>query len=126
MKNLRVGTVWCEWEAWCIVRPGPDRLVYPLSVPCLLVLGSAMKNLAISGTWSFSIPGSNLTTTVVDVDRACLWITSERLNADADTEVDIYKKGLADDSDSTEDVSASLMCPMDRYHKTMQAHFLRR
>jgi hypothetical protein len=85
-----------------------------------------MKNLAVSETWNFSIPGSNVTTAVVDVDSACLWITSERLNPDADTEVDVYKKGFADDSDLTEDVSASLMDPMDRSRETIQIHFLRR
>ncbi|KAF8504860.1 IkappaB kinase complex IKAP component [Russula emetica] len=64
-----------------------------------------MKNIAISGTWSSDIPGGNLTTTIVDVDRACLWIASERLNADADTEMNIYKKGLPGDSYEVEDVA---------------------
>ncbi|KAH9985168.1 IKI3 family-domain-containing protein [Russula vinacea] len=64
-----------------------------------------MKNIAISGTWSFSMPDGNITTAVVDVDRACLWIASERSNADADTEIDIYKKGLSGDSYEMEDVA---------------------
>lgn len=64
-----------------------------------------MKNIAISGTWFSDIPGVNITTTIVDVDRACLWIASERLNPDADTEIDIYKKGLPSDSYDVEDVS---------------------
>ena len=67
-----------------------------------------MKNIAISGTWRFSFPGSNITTAIVDVDSACLWIAKERLNADADIEVDIYKKGLPDDSYEMEDVSFPL------------------
>jgi len=67
-----------------------------------------MKNIAISGTWRFSFPGSNITTAIVDVDSACLWIAKERLNADADVEVDIYKKGLPDDSYEMEDVSFAL------------------
>ena len=66
-----------------------------------------MKNIAISGTWFSDIPGGNITTTTVDVDRASLWIASERLNADADTEMDIYKKGLPGDSHEIEDVSPS-------------------
>ncbi|KAI9454947.1 IkappaB kinase complex IKAP component [Russula earlei] len=64
-----------------------------------------MKNIAISGTWSFPLPGCNITTTIVDVDRACVWIASERVNADADTEVDIYQKGLPDDLFGIEDVA---------------------
>jgi elongator complex protein 1 len=67
-----------------------------------------MKNIAISGTWVFAIPGGNIATTIVDVDRACLWIASERLNADADTEISIYKKGLPGDSYEMEDVSPPL------------------
>lgn len=67
-----------------------------------------MKNIAISGTWRFSLPGSNITTAIVDVDRACLWIAKEQLNADADVEVDIYKKGLPDDSYEVEAVSPPL------------------
>ena len=67
-----------------------------------------MKNIAISGTWLSAIPGGNITATIVDIDRACLWIASERLNADADTELNIYKKGLPGDPHETEDVSSSL------------------
>ena len=70
-----------------------------------------MKNIAISGTWFSEIPGGNITTTIVDVDRACLWTASERLNADADTEIDIYKKGLPGDSYEVEDVSPPLKDP---------------
>ncbi|KAI0278772.1 IKI3 family-domain-containing protein [Russula aff. rugulosa BPL654] len=64
-----------------------------------------MKNIAISGTWFSDIPGGNITTTIVDVDKACLWIASERLNPDADTEIDIYKKGLPSDSYDVEDAA---------------------
>jgi elongator complex protein 1 len=67
-----------------------------------------MKNIAISGTLFFSVPGGNISTAVVDIDRACLWIASERLNADADTEIDIYKRGLPGNPYETEDVSLSL------------------
>jgi hypothetical protein len=74
-----------------------------------------MKNIAISGTWFSDIPGGNITTTIVDVDRACLWIASERSNADADTEIDIYKKGLPRDSYEVEDVSPPLNHPEPRY-----------
>ena len=73
-----------------------------------------MKNIAISGTWFSDIPGGNITATIVDIDRACLWIASERLNADADTEIDIYKKGLPGDSYEVEDVSPSLKDPGPR------------
>jgi elongator complex protein 1 len=73
-----------------------------------------MKNIAISGTWFCDIPGGNIPTTIVDADRACLWIASERLNADADTEIDIYKKGLPGDSYEVEDVSSPLKGPRPR------------
>jgi len=83
-----------------------------------------MKNIAISGTWRFAIPGTNITTAIVDVDRACLWIASERLNADADIEINIYKMGLPDDSYEMEDVSAFTQGPqvMNWSRKTMQIH----
>jgi hypothetical protein len=71
-------------------------------------IGLVMKNIAISGTWLSAIPGGNITATIVDIDRDCLWIASERLNADADTELNIYKKGLPGDPHETEDVSSSL------------------
>jgi hypothetical protein len=74
-------------------------------------IGTVMKNIAISGTWFSDIPGGDITTTIVDVDKACLWIASERLNADADTEIDIYKKGLPGDSYEVEDVSPPLKDP---------------
>jgi elongator complex protein 1 len=67
-----------------------------------------MKNIAISGTWNVSIPGGNIASAIVDIDRACLWIASERLNADADTEIDIYKKGLPGDYYEIDDVSPPL------------------
>ena len=77
-----------------------------------------MKNIAVSGTWFSDIPGGNIITTIVDVDRACLWIASERLNADADTEIDIYKKGLPGDLYEVEDVSHLLKDPRPRYDTT--------
>jgi hypothetical protein len=77
-----------------------------------------MKNIAISGTWFSDIPGGNITTTIVDVDKACLWIASERLNPDADTEIDIYKKGLPSDSYDVEDVSPSLKDPRPQHKFT--------
>jgi hypothetical protein len=67
-----------------------------------------MKNIFLSGTWRAVIQGSNITTTTVDVDRTCLWIASERWNADADIEIDIYKRGLPGDSYEMEDVSTPL------------------
>lgn len=67
-----------------------------------------MKNIAVSGTWFSDFPGGNITTAIVDVDKACLWIASERLNADADSEIDIYKKGLPDNPYEVEDVSFPL------------------
>jgi hypothetical protein len=119
LKNLRFEAVWFELEACQSGRgwPEPDRIstviCYPLGGPFLVVhfIGPVMKNIAISGTWSFSMPDGNITTAVVDVDRACLWMASERLNADADTEIDIYKKGLAGDFYEMEDVSPPLNDP---------------
>ncbi len=64
-----------------------------------------MKNVALSATWRSVIPDLNITTVAVDVDNACLWIASERLNADADTEIDVYKRGLPSESDELQDVS---------------------
>ena len=121
----------CVTVLW--TGPGPDRLSEKSSVLLSLVrlaihkvdtcylyrfstlhgapVTLVMKNIAISGTWRLAMQGSNITTAIVDIDRACLWIASERLNADADVEMDIYRKGLPDDSYETEDVSASLKVP---------------
>jgi hypothetical protein len=67
-----------------------------------------MKNITLSGTWRAVIEGGNITTIVIDVVWACLWIASERLNADADIEIDIYKRGLPDDSYEMGGVSTPL------------------
>ena len=91
---------------------------------CPLLVTLSMKNIAISGTWSFSMPDGNITTAVVDVDRACLWIASERSNADADTEIDIYKKGLSGDSYEMEDVSSSLRGPQPWIGPTGRYRFI--
>lgn len=137
MMNPRYESVLCELEAWWMrykgwtgpepARPAEGRsfCCYPFRwwsigqqvENCCLCRFSAlhgaspaliMKNIAISGTWRFSLPGNNITRAIVDVDRACLWIAKERLNADADVEVDIYKKGLPDDSYEVEAVSSPL------------------
>jgi elongator complex protein 1 len=70
-----------------------------------------MRNIALSGTWRAVIQGGNITTTVIDVERACLWIASERSNADADVEIDVYKRGLPDDSYEMDKVSVRLEKP---------------
>ncbi|KAI0264133.1 IKI3 family-domain-containing protein [Gloeopeniophorella convolvens] len=62
-----------------------------------------MRNIALSGTWRATVDGGNITTTVVDLDKGCLWIASERLNADADVEVDIYKRELPNDAYDIDD-----------------------
>ncbi|KAH9042892.1 IkappaB kinase complex IKAP component [Lactarius deliciosus] len=62
-----------------------------------------MKNLSLSAIWRSVIPDVNITTVAVDVDNACLWIASERLNADADTEIDVYKRALPSGSDESQD-----------------------
>lgn len=64
-----------------------------------------MKNISLSATWRSVIPDVNITNVAVDVDNACLWIASERLNADADTEVDVYKRGFPSESYELQDVS---------------------
>ena len=64
-----------------------------------------MKNISLSATWRSVIPDVNITNLAVDVDNACLWIAAERLNADADTEIDVYKTGLPSESYELQDVS---------------------
>ncbi len=71
---------------------------------------NVMKNLALSATWRSVLPDVNITAFAVDVDNACLWIASERLNADADTEIDVYKRGLPSESYELEDVSVLFEC----------------
>ena len=70
-----------------------------------LILSQVMKNIALSATWRSVIPNVNITTVSVDVENACLWIGSERLNADADTEIDVYKRRILSESDEVQDVS---------------------
>lgn len=114
-----------------MAEAGPDRtgsLRFVIraanQLGCPLLVTLSMKNIAISGTWSFSMPDGNITTAVVDVDRACLWIASERSNADADTEIDIYKKGLSGDSYEMEDVSPSLKDPQPCIGPTRRYRFI--
>ncbi|KAH8980756.1 IkappaB kinase complex IKAP component [Lactarius hatsudake] len=64
-----------------------------------------MKNLSLSAIWRSVIPDVNITTVAVDVDNACLWIASERLNADADTEIDVYKRAFPSGSDELQDIA---------------------
>ncbi|KAH9039879.1 IkappaB kinase complex IKAP component, partial [Lactarius pseudohatsudake] len=64
-----------------------------------------MKNISLSATWRSVIPDVSITTVAVDVDNACLWIASERLNADADTEIDVYKRALPSGSDELQDIA---------------------
>lgn len=98
--------------ACAINQPGLGLLLRFFARLVVHFIGTSMKNIAISGTWFSDIPGGNITTTIVDVDRACLWIGSERLNADADTEIDIYKKGLPGDLCEVENVSSPLKDPI--------------
>ena len=64
-----------------------------------------MKNIALSSSWRSVIPDVNITNVAVDVDNSCLWITSERLNVDADIEIDVYKRGLPRETYELQDVS---------------------
>ena len=64
-----------------------------------------MKNIALSATWRSVLSNVNVTALTVDIDNACLWIVSERLNADADTEIDVYKRGLPNEAYGPQDVS---------------------
>jgi hypothetical protein len=87
-----------------------------------------MKNIALSATWCSVIPDVNITNVAVDVDNACLWIASERLNADADTEIDVYKRGIPRESYELQEVSV-LFTPLppgissrDRSHDITDIH----
>ena len=64
-----------------------------------------MKNISLSATWRSVISDVNITTIAVDIENACLWIASERLNADADTEIDVYKRRFPTESYELQDVS---------------------
>jgi hypothetical protein len=105
-------------------KVGDLVFLYQFSALNCVSLALVMKNIAISGTWRLVVPGSNITTAIVDVDRACLWMASERLNVDADVEIDIHKKGIPDDSYEMEDVSALTqgLQVMNWSRKTMQIH----
>ncbi|KAF8260574.1 IKI3 family-domain-containing protein [Lactarius quietus] len=66
-----------------------------------------MKNIALSATWCSVIPDVNITSVALDVDNACLWIASERMNADADTEIDVYKRGLQSEPYELQDTTSA-------------------
>ena len=68
-----------------------------------------MKNIALSASWRSVIPDVNITNVAIDVDNSCLWITSERLNADADIEIDVYKRGLPRETYELQDVSVRFL-----------------
>jgi hypothetical protein len=109
-------------DSECLVRIGgiTDKPVRPgfaiIDHFCQLAFLSTieMRNIALSGTWRSVIQDGNITITAVDVDRACIWIASERSNADADIEMDVYKRGLPDDSYEMDQVRARLEKPGKR------------
>ncbi|KAI0061864.1 IkappaB kinase complex, IKAP component [Artomyces pyxidatus] len=60
-----------------------------------------MRNLALLNTEHVLFAHCNVTATAVDLDDGSLWIASERLNADADLEIEIYKQKSGEASSET-------------------------
>jgi len=50
-----------------------------------------MRNLGLRAIHNFAFPNANLSAVAIDLEEDAIYVTSERQNADADIEVEIFK-----------------------------------
>lgn len=50
-----------------------------------------MRNLGLRAVRDIQLPNANLSAVTIDLEEDVIYVTSERQNADADTEVEIFK-----------------------------------
>ena len=50
-----------------------------------------MRNLGLRAVQNIALPNANLSAVAIDLEEGAIYVTSERQNADADIEVEIFK-----------------------------------
>ena len=50
-----------------------------------------MRNLGLRAAHNIALPNANLSAVAIDLEGDAIYVTSERQNADADIEVEIFK-----------------------------------
>ena len=53
-----------------------------------------MRNLGLRAVQNIAFPNANISAVAIDLEEDAIYATSERQNADADIEVEIFKLGL--------------------------------
>ena len=53
-----------------------------------------MRNLGLRDVQNIALPNANISALAIDLEEDAIYVTSERQNADADIEVEIFKLGL--------------------------------
>ena len=53
-----------------------------------------MRNLGLRDVQNIALPNANVSALAIDLEEEAIYVTSERPNADADIEVEIFKLGL--------------------------------
>ena len=53
-----------------------------------------MRNLGLRDVQNIALPNANVSALAIDLEEEAIYVTSERQNADADIEVEIFKLGL--------------------------------
>jgi elongator complex protein 1 len=53
-----------------------------------------MRNLGLQTVQNIPLPDANISAVAIDLEEDAIYVTSERQNADADVEVEIFKLGL--------------------------------
>ena len=53
-----------------------------------------MRNLGLQAVQNIALPNANLSAVAIDLEEDAIYVTSERQNADADIEVEIFKLEL--------------------------------
>ena len=53
-----------------------------------------MRNLGLRDAQNIALPNANISALAIDLEEDAIYVTSERQNADADIEVEIFKLGL--------------------------------
>jgi len=56
-----------------------------------------MRNLGLRAVHNIALPNVNLSAVAIDIEEDAIYVTSERQNADADIEVEIFKLEFPED-----------------------------
>jgi elongator complex protein 1 len=57
-----------------------------------------MRNLGLRAVHDIALPDANVSAVAIDLEQDAIYVTSERQNADADIEVEVYKLESQEDA----------------------------